>query len=99
MRFCPKNAPKMLEIRENAPNFSKMRQNFFNFLKMRQKLPLYFGNVSKSVAKWTTFFEKTSKIFLKCVWAAKLEFMFLITPLSHNLTHSITIFCLQFSNF
>ena len=48
MRFCPKNAPKMLEIRENAPNFSKMRQNFFNFLKMRQKLPKYFGNVSKS---------------------------------------------------
>ena len=48
MRFCPKNAPKMLKIRENAPNFSKMRQNFFNFLKMRQKLPNYFGNVSKS---------------------------------------------------
>ena len=39
----------MLKIRENAPNFSKMRQNFFNFLKMRQNLPLYFGNVSKSV--------------------------------------------------
>ena len=38
----------MLTIRENAPNFSKLRQNFFNFLKMRQKLPLYFGNVSKS---------------------------------------------------
>ena len=51
MRFCPKNAPKMLKIRENAPNFSKMRQNFFNFLKMRQKLPKYFGNVSKSDPK------------------------------------------------
>ena len=50
MRFCPKNAPKMLKIRENAPNFSKMRQNFFNFLKMRQKLPKYFGNVSKSAS-------------------------------------------------
>ena len=48
MRFLPKNAPKMLKIRENVPNFSKMRQNFFNFLKMRQTLPLYFGNVSKS---------------------------------------------------
>ena len=48
MRLCLKNAPKMLKIRKNAPNFSKMHQNFFNFLKMRQKLPLYFGNVSKS---------------------------------------------------
>ena len=36
MRFCIKNAPKMLKIRKSAPNFSKIRQNFFNSLKMRQ---------------------------------------------------------------